>query len=198
MDRNGKKNIKIALTGGIGSGKSAAGNILKELGFPVFSCDEIYAELCGEKEFLEILNKNFPGCVKCGKLDRKSLSSTVFRDEAARRKLNALSHPLIMERVFEEMSRYPVSFAEVPLLFECGAERAFDHIFVILRDQQRRIAAVRARSGLKREQILARMARQFCYPSDPRSYPPNCILLENNGSLSDLKTALQKAISEIL
>ena len=56
------KQSKIAVTGGLGSGKSAVCQILKDLGYPVFSCDEINRELWGEEEYLGILAKTFPDC----------------------------------------------------------------------------------------------------------------------------------------
>lgn len=197
MEPNGK-HAKIVITGGIGSGKSAAGKILQDLGYPVFSCDEIYAGLCKEREFLELLGAHFPGCVEGGVLRREVLSRIVFENETARQTINALSHPLIMARLFEKMRPFPLSFAEVPLLFETHSEREFDRVLVILRETERRIEAVRARSGLSRAEILSRMARQFDYSQPRESYPENCVLLENNSSLADLKNSLLKALKDLL
>ena len=88
---------KIAITGGIGSGKSEAIKIIKELGFPVFSCDEIYKEIIFSKEYVQRIEENFPTCVKNGIIDRKELSAIVFANREKRDLLNSLSHPLIME-----------------------------------------------------------------------------------------------------
>ncbi len=87
---------KIAVAGGIGSGKSTVLNILKKHGCAVFSCDEIYAELCADAEFLYGLSVLFPEVVKAGRLDRALLSSMIFSDPQARAKLNDYTHPLIM------------------------------------------------------------------------------------------------------
>ena len=57
-----KQNKKIAVTGGIGSGKTLFCNILKEMGCAVFSCDKIYGELIKDEEFLSLLQVFFPEC----------------------------------------------------------------------------------------------------------------------------------------
>lgn len=185
--------MKIAVTGGIGSGKSTLCDLIKARGYPVFSCDEIYAQLCTETSFLAALDGRFPGCVKNGALDRAYLSRLVFGDESARRALNALSHPHIMRQLIYKMQPHKVAFAEVPLLFESGTVQSFDMVLVVLRDTEKRVEAVMARSGLSADEIALRMARQFPYPSDRASYPANCILLQNNGTLRDLEISLQDA-----
>ena len=189
------REVKIAITGGIGSGKSAVSEILRKKGQPVFSCDEIYADLCGEEKFLNELNEIFSGCVKDGKLDRKALSKIVFSNEAERERLNAFSHPRIMERLMEKMSAFPLSFAEVPLLFESGVEDMFDSVIVVMREKSARMEAIKRRDGLSEEEILLRMSRQFGYEALPEK---NCYVIENNGSLADLEQNLAEIVSKIV
>ena len=189
------QNKKIAITGGIGSGKSAVSEILRKKGQPVFSCDEIYAELCGEEKFLKELNGIFPGCVKDGKLDRKTLSKIVFLNEAEHEKLNSFTHPHISARLMEKMSVYPIAFAEVPLLFESGLENQFDAVIVVMREKSTRIASVKARDGLTEEEIRLRMSRQFDYDTLPEK---NCYIIENNGSLADLERKTEEIVSNIV
>lgn len=185
------QNKKIAVTGGIGSGKSALCAILREKGYPVFSCDEIYAELCGDCDYLSVLGSRFPECIVEGKLDRKKLSQKIFSDPAARDALNALSHPRIMQRLFDRMEKFPVSFAEVPLLYEGGYEGMFDGVIALRRSRERRKDAVRRRDGLSDEQIEARIASQL----DERELAKkNCFLIENDGSLTELRTKAEKAL----
>lgn len=185
------QNKKIAVTGGIGSGKSALCAILRGKGFPVFSCDEIYAELCGDRDYLSALGSRFPECIVEGKLDRKKLSQKIFSDPAARDALNALSHPRIMQRLFDRMEKFPVSFAEVPLLYEGGYEGMFDGVIALRRSRERRKDAVRRRDGLSDEQIEVRIASQL----DERELAKkNCFLIENDGSLTELRTQAEKAL----
>ena len=130
--------IKVAITGGIGSGKSTALSYLKELGYPVFSCDEIYKEVISSKEYIDKIKEFFPEAVTHGCIERKILSEIVFNDPEKRALLNGISHPLIMQKLYEQMdtSENELVFAEVPLLFEGGFENEFDHVIVILRKEE--------------------------------------------------------------
>ena len=186
-----KPSKKIAITGGIGSGKSVLCAILREMGYPVFSCDEIYARLCGEADYIALIEKRFPACVKDGSIDKKALSRLVFADETARNELNGLSHPRIMARLLEQMAGHQVAFAEVPLLYEGGFEGLFDGVIAVIRDKSARVSAVSARSGLSEGEILARMAAQL----DEGVYRERgAYLIVNDGSLDDLRQSAQKLI----
>lgn len=179
-----KQSKKFAVTGGIGSGKSALINILKELGYPVFSCDEIYAELRREEGYLEKLSKEFDECVKDGHFDFTLLSRLVFSSKEARDRLNALSHPLIMERLLKSMEGHEVAFAEVPLLFEGGYETLFDDVIAVVRREDERIAAVCRRDRLSKEEVRSRIAAQ----TDERTYrAKGAYIVVNDGSLIHLK-----------
>lgn len=185
------RNKKYAVTGGIGSGKSAFCQEIKKLGYPVFSCDEIYAELCRDKNYLSRLKELFPDCF-CGEtLTRAALAQKVFSDEEALKKLNALAHPLIMERLYAEMQKHPLSFAEVPLLYEGGYEKDFDGVIVLRRKKEERVRSVMARDGLSEAEIRARMARQT------EEIRHNCILVENDGDLKALRQKAQEAIRRL-
>ena len=138
---------KIAITGGIGSGKSTVLQYLKEKSYIVFSCDEIYRDLSNTYEFIEKLKKLFPDAIVDGKLDRKKLSNIVFKDKEELLKLNRLTHPLIMEKLLYEMEKASsgVVFAEVPLLFEGNYQTKFDYVIVVVRDLNDRIEAIKLR-----------------------------------------------------
>ena len=87
--------MKIAITGGIGSGKSAVAEVARRKGYCVASCDETYAKLCRSEDFLKDLRKLFPDAVKEDppRLDRKILANTVFSSDEKRAALNAFAHP---------------------------------------------------------------------------------------------------------
>ena len=183
---------KIAVTGGIGSGKSAVCRILKERGYPVFSCDEINRTLLSEKSYLDGLCALFPACVKDGKLNKAALSALVFSDKEALRTLNAYAHPRITERLQREMEgARKTCFAEVPLLFESGMAKQFDCAIVVLRNKEERIRAVVTRDGLTAEQAEARMKQQFDYDGP---LPDGCLAIENDGD----ETALCKKVDDVL
>lgn len=190
-----KQNKKIAVTGGIGSGKTLFCNILKESGYHVFSCDEIYGELLQEEEYLSLLKENFSDCFSEDKLDKASLSRRVFSSEKEKRLLESLAHPLIMQRLLSKMKREEIAFAEVPLLFEAGYEKLFDFVIAIVRNREERIKAVMKRSGLTEEEIADRIANQL----DPALLSgKNCYIVENNGTEEELKRKVKEILAGIL
>ena len=88
-----QNNVKIAITGGIGSGKSTVAEIIAKQGYTVISCDAIYSRLLSDKEFVNVLSAEFGDILtEEGTLDRKRLSTVVFSDKAKLAKLNEITH----------------------------------------------------------------------------------------------------------
>jgi len=185
---------KIAVTGGIGSGKSTFCGILKKMGYPVYSCDEIYRELLCDPDYLSALCACFPECTKDGILQKNLLSARVFSDREALVRLNALAHPRIMERLAAQMECNHISFAEVPLLFEEGYETRFNAVIALWRDQAARMNAVKRRDGLSEEEIRSRMKEQF--PPDLLA-GKQCILIRNDGDTQSLARKAEAAIAQL-
>ena len=194
---------RIAITGGIGSGKSAVSKIIKGIGYTVFSCDEIYKEIFTQDDYVKSVDLLFDGVVKNGVIDKKALGTLIFADEKARKKLDDLSHPKIMSSLMESMQgvEADVVFAEVPLLFECGYEQCFDEIIVVLRDKQARVDAICSRDKIDKDGALLKIQSQFDYDS-PKNLPilhkNNIFLIENNSSLNDLRIQTEEACRKIL
>ena len=186
---------KIAVTGGLGSGKSEFCGILREMGYPVFSCDEINRELWKDPSYLSELAGLFPDCLTDGLPDKTKLSRKVFSDERARARLNALSQPRIMQELIGRMNRFPTTvFAEVPLLFEGGYEKLFDAVIALRRAKETRISAVSKRDGLTRTDALARIQRQF----DPdKLEEKHCLIVENDGDRAALKQKAELILQAI-
>lgn len=184
-----KQSKKFAVTGGIGSGKSCVLSMLSEMGYPVFSCDEISRALWKDERYLARLKDAFPQCVREGKIDKGSLTQLVFSDQASRLRLEKISHPIIMQTLLGQMERCAVSFAEVPLLYEGGYERLFDGVLLVKRDEGARIAAVMARDGCAEEDVRRRMGAQSAH--DGRE---NAAILNNNGSKEALLQSLKEAL----
>lgn len=191
-----QNSLKFAITGGIGSGKSTVAEIIKRKGYAVFSCDEIYKELLLDAEFKAKLSLNFDGIISAdGSLDRSKLSEIVFNDKSALKRLNALTHPAIIEEVFKKSSGQKISFTEVPLLFESGLEKYFDGIIVVLRDMDKRIDAVSARDKIDREKVILRIKSQFNYEiCDFAKY----YVIHNDGNLEDLKAKIKEVLEKII
>ena len=179
----------IAITGGIGSGKSSVLRFLGERGYPVFSCDEIYREIILSPDYIQKIAVNFPKCIINGNIDRKLLAEVVFKNSEKLALLNGIAHPLIMDRLFEKMHACAEEtvFAEVPLLFEGHYEKRFDAVIVVLRHKADRVRSIMMRDGITEKEALRRISMQFDYDNGKMRFDKsNAILIENNGSISDL------------
>lgn len=191
-----KQNKKIAITGGIGSGKSTVLKMLEEKGYKVFSCDKIYAQLIADKNFAAKICQRF-GDVSdgYGGIDRKKLSDIVFKDKSALSELNKITHPEIYKEMFRQAEEAGgLCFCEVPLLFESGAEALFDGVIVILRDEEERIKSVAARDNLPENEVLKRISNQYNYTiGDFEEY----YVIHNNGNLAALSDQLDSLIIKL-
>ena len=193
---------KIAITGGIGSGKSTVSAYIKERGYPVFSCDEIYKEVITTPAYINAIQKVFPNVIQNGEIDRKRLSEQVFTDEKKRLDLNAVAHPLIMQRLMEKMQACTseLIFAEVPLLFEGGYQNLFDQIIIVKRSVEQRIQSVCERDGLTREQAQMRMCAQIDYDGEQMhklEQMSNVFILQNDKDVSHLKIATDTILKRL-
>ncbi len=190
---------KIAITGGIGSGKSLVRKIIMKRGFPVFSCDDIYAEVINSELYIREICRCFPSAIIDGKIDKKRLSEIVFQNDDARKKLNGIAHPLIMSQLFKQMDAcaHEYVFAEVPLLFEGGFEDFFDEVIVVMRNKQNRINAVQVRDKLSKKEVLSRMDAQIDYDGETFEtalQKGNVHLLFNDKD----QNQLEKSVNELL
>lgn len=193
---------KIAITGGIGSGKSTVIELIKDQGFPVFSCDEIYKEIIVSKEYIQKIQEHFPTAVKNEKIDKQILSTLIFKDKTKRDMLNQIAHPLIMKRLFWKMdlSNDNLVFAEVPLLFEGNFENLFDAVIVVKRDLKSRINSVATRDNLTAIEVESRINAQFLYDSSEgqiRIKNSNAYVIDNNTSIQNLLVQLNNTINAI-
>ena len=194
--------LYVALTGGIGSGKSLAAQFLREMNYPVFSCDELYKEVVQSSEYIQKLKILFPAAVQDGKVNRKILSEIVFNDEERLKELNSLAHPLIMDLLLQKMKACSegLVFAEVPLLFEGNFEKLFDRVIYIARDKLQRVQAVLQRDGLSVEDVEKRIQRQFdgdTASGQERLKKCNAIVIYNNGNKESLKEKILETLPSL-
>ncbi len=194
--------VKVAITGGIGSGKSTVLRYLQEVGYPVFSCDEIYKEIIRFPIYIRQIEEIFPECIVGGEIDRARLSAVVFHDEEKRNKLNAIAHPYIINRLTERMSESNAAlvFAEVPLLFEGRYESLFDEVIVVMREEASRVETLIRRDCSSKEEIKNKMLAQFPYHSKEakiRFKACKAILIRNDGSEEELKEQVKEIVKQI-
>ena len=159
--------MKIGLTGSIACGKSTVAAMLREAGCPVVDADAVSRGLTAPGgEALPAVRAAFGDGVFDGEiLDRRALGSLVFADAAQRTRLNAILHPLIIDRVFAELDALsrdhsPV-FADVPLLYECGMQSGFDRVWVVAAPRAVALTRLMARDGLPEAEAARRIDAQM-------------------------------------
>lgn len=149
--------MRIAITGGIGSGKSYIANYIKSKGYKVIDTDNIARELMkkGNSNYLNIVEKFGNDILDhSGNIDRRKLRNLVFHDDEKRQLLNNITHPNIMKKALEESAGFGKYFVEVPLLFEENLESNFDQSWVVDCDEKTQIRRVLERSSLSQEEVL--------------------------------------------
>lgn len=194
---------KVAITGGIGSGKSTALRILKDMGYPVYSCDEIYKEILTRADYVAEVERIFPNTVENGKINKEKLANEVFNSDGTRAKLNAIAHPKIMQSLKEKMQKHTNGFvfAEVPLLLEGNYQKDFDAYIVILRALPNRIASVCNRDGASAESVLLRIQAQYDYDemgACEKLEKAGAIVIYNDDTEEKLKTELLSVVNRLL
>lgn len=183
--------MRVAIIGGIGSGKSEVLKIAKEKGFFCLSADEINANLLVSPSYIAKIAAAFPTVVKDGAVDKKALASIVFADSAQLATLNSIAHPEIA-KVINECAESLVA-AELPIVLE-SVIGGFDEILFVSTPYQTRLKRLKGR-GLDTEQAKARMRAQV-KPSTLKKIATYAVV--NSGSLDDLRANAGKIFDEIL
>lgn len=195
----------VALTGGIGSGKSSAAQYFSELGAGLVDTDEIAHRLTrpdspAVHQIAARLGQEYR--LADGSLDRVGLRRRVFSDPSAKAELEAVLHPLIRREAETEIARQtaPYVVVVVPLLFESGEfyRRLAQQIVVVDCAEEQQVSRTMARSSLSREEVQAIMARQA-----KRAVRLNQAdtVLHNDGSPEELKAqvaALHQRLLELV
>lgn len=192
----------LGVTGGIGSGKSAACAIFEDLGARVVYADAEAKRLMHEHPELRAAIADAFGAESydaSGALNRPYLANRVFGDEAQLAKLNALVHPRVREAFFElrdaaEAEGYDLFVYEAALIYESGADRVLDYVAVVDAPLETRIERVMARDGVPREAVLARMQHQM--PADELRRRADFVI-ENDGDLAHLRAQVQTLYREL-
>ena len=156
--------LVVALTGGIGSGKSTVGQIFAQLGATVIDSDQLARDVIerGSIGFNEVVAKFGDEILKNGEIDRQILASLIFKYPAKRSELEQITHPLIRKAFAKVVSSaLPDSIVinQIPLLVESNHDYKFDHIITVSASESIRSERLIKR-GLTNEQIKQRMQAQ--------------------------------------
>jgi len=187
----------VALTGGIGAGKSTALAAFERLGAAVISTDAIVHELYGTDAVRDAVVARFGVDVAPGGIvDRGALAAQAFATDVGRAWLEQLLWPLVRVRVsawHEQMLRTelppPVLVAEVPLLFEAGSEDMYDATIAVIADEQVRDSRAHERGH---RALAERDARQL---SQEEKAARSSFVVVNDGSLQELEQKLSAILA---
>lgn len=179
--------LLVALTGGIGSGKSLAAEFFASLGAQVLDFDQIARDVVerGSDGYDEILLRFGDAVLREGKLDRALLAEIVFKDPSARKDLEAITHPKIREvfaRVVSSLAPDEILVSQIPLLAESKYEYPFDFIVTVSSEVATRHRRLIKR-GMKGYQIKERMAAQA---TDAEREAIADAILKNDGTEDEL------------
>ena len=161
--------LRVALTGGIGTGKSAVLVALAELGAPVLDADPLaHSVIARGTSGAAAVRMRFGDQVLFpnGDVDRRKLGQIVFGDDQARRDLEAIIHPEVYGTIQQWMDAQAalgsaLAVAEIQLLFEIGKDADFDRTVVVACDQETQVRRVMRRSKLPESEVRQRVAAQM-------------------------------------
>lgn len=159
---------KIALTGGIATGKTYVANRLREAGVPVVDADALSREVVAPgSPALTAIRKRFgPDAVRRdGTMDRIRVGQIVFKDKRARLDLEAIIHPAVIKAIGDFFAtlpkRTPFAIADIPLVYETGREKDFDAIIVVACPREMQRQRLMERNQLSKEDAERRLAAQW-------------------------------------
>ena len=191
--------LRVALTGGIGSGKSLVGEILEELGALVIDSDQLAREVIerGSPGYEEVVTAFGDSILSEGQIDRSKLAAVVFNESDLRKKLESIIHPLVREAAEKLARKLPsgaILINQIPLLVESDGAKRFDYVVTVSADEEIRRERLRLR-GLKDYEITQRMAAQV---SDSEREKIADYIIRNDVSIDELTRAVEALMANEL
>ena len=190
--------LVVALTGGIGAGKSLVAQYFSELGARVVDADQLsrIAIERGSEGFDEVITRFGESVLRNGDIDRKALGEIIFKDKGAKADLEAIIHPRVRELFFEvvnDLAADEILIYEIPLLVETGAASNLDQIITVEADLEIRKARLLKR-GMFISEIESRLAAQAS-PAEREAVATHVI--ENSGDEDQLLRKVENLWEEL-
>ena len=192
--------LRVALTGGIASGKSTVADELARRGAVIIDADELAREVVepGTPGLAAIVRRFGEGVQRDGRLDRAALATIVFADPQARRDLEQIIHPEVRRRAAEReaaLAHTAVVVHVIPLLVETGQQSDFDLCVVVDVDPQTQLARLMARGPMSREEAESRIAAQA---TREQRLAAADIVIHNVGAITDLTKQMDDLWSDLI
>ena len=189
----------VALTGGIGSGKSAVCREFSRLGAAIVDADALAREVVapgseGLREVVELLGPEV--CREDGSLDRPRVAALVFQDPERRAALEGIIHPRVRERLTARVAglvraaRHELLVLDIPLLFETGREQVYEQVIVVSCPTEQRVKRLVQQRGLAEEDVRARIAAQLSLTEKAERAD---LVIDNSGSRAVLRAQVERA-----
>ncbi len=182
--------ITVGITGGIGSGKSTVAKVFESLGIPIYNADNRAKALYRKKEVRAAVIDAFGEEVYSGEeLNRETLASLVFGDEAQLKILNSIIHPAVRSDFDDwvKEQKAPYVLKEAAILIESGSYKQCDAIILVVAPEELRITRVMERDGSTRKDVEARINKQW---SDARKKSYAHYTIQNAGTTSLIKQVI--------
>ncbi len=182
--------LKIAITGGIGAGKSEVSRVISGAGYLVIDADKVAKEiLSSDHEVKRIIIKEFGAAsYSNGFPDKTYLAKNVFSDPQKVEKINAIIHPRtilkIMSKVDENLKTKAMVFVESALIFEANRDELFDYIIHVSSIAENRLDRAAKSKGISKSEVEKRMLHQLDEETKKRK---SDFIIENNSTLEDLE-----------
>jgi dephospho-CoA kinase len=193
--------LRVALTGGIGTGKSYVAGRLAAAGVPVVDADQLARDVVspGRPALAAVVERFGPGVLdERGALRRAALAALVFADAEARRALEAIVHPAVRRGIDEFFATLPsataVAVADIPLLFETGRAGDFDAVIVAACPPELQVSRVMARDGATEVEVRQRMAAQL--PIEEKAKRADYVI-DTGGSFQDTDAAVRGVLEAL-
>lgn len=192
--------MRVGLTGGIASGKSTVSSILRELGAIVIDADQLAKDVVakGTPGLAAVVEEFGPEMLTPeGELDRPRMGELVFADESARRRLEAIVHPLVFERYAELEGTAPpdaIVVHDIPLLVESGRAEEFDAVIVVDAHEDHQLERMVRDRGWTEEHARSRIAAQA---TREQRRAAATYLIENTGTREDLRHKVTEVFAEL-
>lgn len=183
---------RIGITGGIGSGKSAVSNWLRNNAFPVYDSDvEARRLMCTSDDIITPLKERFGDEIYIkGVLNRQLMAQKVFSDDEARQFVNSVVHPIVISDFmsWSYSQKADVVFVESAILYDCQLKDIVDEVICVDAFERVRIDRTMKRDGAPREAVEARIKAQTDYHDQARW------VVDNNGTLEELDAKMENIV----